>query len=257
MNILKHLPAAKIIAAYEDSPGNEISSGKFESAESSAALAANVFGYFLDPLNRAAEFPVTGPFAFLQSPISDVRLEQEMRFPWRGGRHPWLDAVLENETWLAGIESKRFEPFRAKKPGSFAAIYRTHDWGSGMAPFAALCEDLSLNRRRFARLDAAQLVKHAFGLQNQAARRSKRAALVYVYAEPLSFPVSGRSIPLSDIQVHREEVAAFAELVQGADVSFVAASYCTLLTQFRNAPADGLKSHAAVLDATFLKDQAR
>lgn len=38
-----------------------------------------------------------------------------MRFPWAGGRHPWLDAAVETERYLIGVESKRFEPFRDAK----------------------------------------------------------------------------------------------------------------------------------------------
>jgi hypothetical protein len=44
---LPGLPAELIRAAYLNAPGNEIVSGKFASLESSAALVANAFGFFL------------------------------------------------------------------------------------------------------------------------------------------------------------------------------------------------------------------
>ncbi len=46
--ILEHLPADQILKCYETAGGDEIVSGKFANRESSAALAANTFGFFLD-----------------------------------------------------------------------------------------------------------------------------------------------------------------------------------------------------------------
>lgn len=45
-NILDHLPKDLILDAYRRAKGNEIDSDKFKSPESSAALAANAFGFF-------------------------------------------------------------------------------------------------------------------------------------------------------------------------------------------------------------------
>jgi hypothetical protein len=39
-------------------------------------------------------------------------LEYCARFPWSGGRHPWLDALAETPETIIGVESKRFEPYR-------------------------------------------------------------------------------------------------------------------------------------------------
>lgn len=48
--LLAHLDHAAILKAYQAAPGDELGSGKFNNPASSAALAANVFGYFLsDP----------------------------------------------------------------------------------------------------------------------------------------------------------------------------------------------------------------
>jgi hypothetical protein len=49
-------------------------------------------------------------------PASWVNLEQVVRFPWAGGYHPCLDALIETRSALIGVESKRYEPFRAKQP---------------------------------------------------------------------------------------------------------------------------------------------
>jgi hypothetical protein len=53
-NLLPHLPIEAILAAFEKAGGDEIKSGKFESLESSAALAANTFGYFLSSVGNDA-----------------------------------------------------------------------------------------------------------------------------------------------------------------------------------------------------------
>ncbi len=45
---LPGVPAEEIERIFNAAPGNEIVSGKFDSPESSAALAANAFGFFLN-----------------------------------------------------------------------------------------------------------------------------------------------------------------------------------------------------------------
>mgnify|MGYP000284676347 CR=1 FL=1 len=47
-DFLPHVPADAVLAALSRAAGNEIASGKFDSAESSQALTANAFGRFLE-----------------------------------------------------------------------------------------------------------------------------------------------------------------------------------------------------------------
>ena len=51
---LPGVPRTQIEEIYNAAPGKEIASGKFDSPESSAALAANTFGFFL---NRPRDLP--------------------------------------------------------------------------------------------------------------------------------------------------------------------------------------------------------
>ena len=51
---LPGVPSSEIEEIYNAAPGKEIASGKFDSPESSAALAANTFGFFL---NRPGDLP--------------------------------------------------------------------------------------------------------------------------------------------------------------------------------------------------------
>src|SRR5262245_61736418 len=124
--LLPYLSADKIMAAYAAAPGNEIDSAKLSNPESSAALAANVFGYFID---RPEEFPLSAIFGQTAEVPCRVDIECELRFPWSGGLHPWLDAVIETDNWLIGLESKRYEPFRGCKPAAFSEAYQRKVWG--------------------------------------------------------------------------------------------------------------------------------
>lgn len=242
-NILPHLPVADILAAYAAAPGDEMGSGKFASPESSAALAANAFGLFLSDARRLPAFsvwPDIGPF-------DSLRLEAEMRFPWAGGRHPWLDAAACSATHMIGIESKRFEPFRGGKKGRFAAAYWRDVWKNDMNGFQSMRDRLTSGALGFRHLDAVQLVKHGLGLLTQSGRR--RPLLLYVYAEPSAF-ADGRAIDKAAHRAHRQEIEAFAAAVRGDAVRFAALSYDALLSDW--AARDDLRSHAEAVRRHFL-----
>lgn len=82
---------------------------------------------------------------------------------------------------------------------------------------------LSSGAIRFEHLDAAQLVKHAYGLVTEGHRVSRRPMLSYVFAEPAR---RGDDVIPSDARArHRDEIAGFAAAVAGDEVEFVAASY--------------------------------
>ena len=207
------------LAALTKSPGNELASGKLLSPESSAALAVNTFGWFL---NRPHELPVFPGLLDLDWPAVTVALERQMRFPWSAGRHPWLDAAVETKKTLIGIESKRFEPFRDAKSSNFSPAYDRDVWGTGMEPFTRMRDSLRATQL-FSYLDAAQLVKHAFGLVTEARRIGKRPVLLYLFAEPGER--MGRPLPDNILSEHRAEIARFSQHVSGAEVRFAASSY--------------------------------
>lgn len=80
---LPGVPAERVFARYAAAPGNEIDSGKLFSPESSAALAANVFGFFLTHASDLPPLPGSSGWGW---PARTVDLEVIVRFPWRGGR---------------------------------------------------------------------------------------------------------------------------------------------------------------------------
>lgn len=240
---LPDLPEARIVEALSRAPGNEIRSGKFDGAESSAALVANAFGWFLD--RPASLPPLPGVPA---GAVETVDLEVEMRFPWSGGRHPWLDVGLVTHTTLVGVESKRYEPFRPAKQTGFSDVYDRPVWGPNMARYTALAQGLISGTADFRVLDAVQLVKHAYGIRTRASKRALGSVLVYLYAEPAHWS-SGKPVDQAAKARHREEVARFGAAVAGDDVVFVPLRWGDLLRQWAQVPQ--LSQHVAALRARF------
>jgi hypothetical protein len=239
---LPGVPVDRILSALAAAGGKEIESGKFANPESSAALACNTFGWFLE---HPADLPPLPGLADLDWPATDVAVERCLRFPWSGGRHPWLDAVIETPTHLIGVESKRFEPFRDAKTVSLSDAYDRPVWGEAMGPFEVMRDALRSGVVHFEHLDAAQLVKHAFGLVTQSRKLEKAPILYYLYAEPAER--AGKSIPAAALERHRAEIADFASRVRGAEVRFATCSYRDWLKQFTGVAA----SHAAEVERHF------
>ena len=231
--LLPGVPVAKIRTILDRAVGNEIASGKFASPESSAALAVNGFGWFLD---RPADLPAFPPLADLDWPAKQVDVERQMRFPWNGGRHPWLDAAVETATHLIGVESKRFEPYRDAKAAKLSDAYDRDVWGEDMKRWCAMRDGLREQPTGFRFLDAAQLVKHAFGIVTEGRRIFKDPVLLYLYAEP----TAGRSITQETFTQHRKEIERFSQAISGDEVSFAACSWREWLACF-DGPA---KDHA-------------
>ena len=221
--------------------GDEIASGKFAHPESSAALAANAFGWFVE---RPSDLPGV-PGLEVAGPVNCVEIEYCARFPWSKGTHPWLDAVAFTDTYLIGIESKRFEPFRDAKTVRFSAAYDRPVWGENMERYSALREALRDGTASYLHIDAAQLVKHAYGLVTDARRHKLRPHLFYIFAEPMER--AGRHIPAEDRARHRAEAIDFRERVAGDEVGFTFASYREWLAGASGSASD----HAAELLRTF------
>ncbi len=238
--LLPGIPADQVYARLAQGDGNELD-GKILSPESSAALAVNAFGWFLQRPHLFPGFP--GIVSAQAAPIL-VDLERKVRFPWPGGRHPNLDAWVEYSSILIGIESKRFEPFRDRKKPHFSSAYDRPVWGSQMAPFEQMRDHLRGHPGCYRHLDAAQLVKTAFGLVTQSRRDSRPAALVYLFAEPDS--LHGRPIPAADKATHRKEIAHFAAAVSQGAVAFHAIGYREWLDTWPASPPD-LAGHRTAL----------
>ena len=249
---LPGVPGCCIEKIFNAAPGNEIKSGKFDSPESSARLAANAFGFFL--CHPACLPPLPGCKCKCWPAVS-LKLEQEVRFPWRGGLHPVLDVLVETRCALIGIESKRFEPFRDKPKVCFSKAFWRDVWGDRMKGYQCVMNKLLKDKSLFTHLDAAQLVKHALALRTEVHREGKhkglRPVLFYVYAEPDCWPNSGKPVDKAAIDKHREEVEAFARKVAGDEVKFVHCSYSELLECWRRHTDPKIRAHAEAVIRCF------
>lgn len=224
-HLLPGVPVERVAAALGAAAGQELASGKFGSPESSSALAVNGFGPFLESPDTLPPFPCLHDLGW---PATYVNIERQMRFPWPGGRHPWLDAAVETATHLIGVESKRFEPFRDSKLAKLPPKYSSHQWDECMEPWCAMRDLLLADPAVFCHLDAARLVKHGYGLVTEAKRRGKSPVVLYLYAEP----TKGRAIPAQAFTDHRSEIARFGGEVAGSTVRFVTCSWREWLTTF-------------------------
>ena len=203
---LPGVPGPEIEAIFDAAPGNEIATGKFDSPESSAALAANTFGFFLD---RASELSAMPGCEDESWPARSLTLEAEVHFPWSGGRHPVLDCLVTTASALIGIESKRFEPYRTERASALSDAYWRPVWGRNMKGYESIRDGVRSEPKLYHHLNAAQLFKHAFALRTAVHRRNEylglRPILFYVHAEPKRWPESGKSVDESAKARHREE----------------------------------------------------
>jgi hypothetical protein len=239
---LPGVPVAEVTRRLMAAGGNEIESGKLAHPESSAALAVNAFGWFIE---RPSLFPPL-PGANMDDPVERVEIEYSARFPWAGGRHPWLDAAIFTSTRLIGVESKRYEPFRDAKSVSFSSAYDQPVWGSNMGRYSQVSRALRSGELKFDYLDAAQLVKHAYGLVTDGNRLAQRPTLFYIFAEPIG---SRYLITSDDHARHRTEISEFAAAIAGDTVDFGWSSYADWLDTWSLPPE--LSSHAQSLRQAF------
>jgi hypothetical protein len=242
IEFLPGIPVDHVLGRLAKAGGNEVESGKLASPESSAALAVNMFGWFVE---RPRILP-TFPGLVSDFPAELVDVEYCARFPWSGGRHPWLDAIVETPEQLIGIESKRFEPYRDRKSVALAAAYDRSVWGDNMGGYERMRDLLRSGAESFVHLDAAQLVKHAFGLVTDARRKGKAATLLYLFAEPPT--LNGRPLGEAVFARHRSEIARFAAAVAGSAVRFHSLSYRGWVSGWTDQP-DHVQDHGrAVLE---------
>ncbi len=243
---LPGVPGPQVEEMYNVAPGKEIESGDFDSPASSARLAANAFGFFI---NRPEVLPPLPECEDEEWPATFLALEQEVRFPWRARwGHPVLDVLVTTPSALVGIEAKRFEPFRDKPKASFTDTYWRNVWGEHMNRYQDVRDKLHEDKSLYAHLKADQLVKHALGLRTRSRPGKKYAGLtpilVYLYAEPDFLPNADKSIDEEAKDIHKEEVAAFAEDVAGDEVRFVHCTYRELLADWKESGPPEVRRHA-------------
>lgn len=237
-DFLPNVPVDHVLKRLQLAGGKEIESGKLASPQSSAALVIDAFAPYI---HAPLDLPYFTGLEISDWPASFVDIEYSARFPWRGGRHPWLDAVVKTSQYLIGIESKRFEPYRDAKSVTLSEAYWRDVWGDKMAAYELLRNDLNSKHIKYKYLDAAQLVKHAFGLRTDAVMRlGVKPILVYLHVNsPRNSPVKITAKMIAD---HQDEIDDFSKRVKSAEVEFFALSYSDWLTAFTGKHAEHAKA---------------
>ena len=250
---LPGVPGPQVEEMYNAAPGNEIAIGKFDSPESSSALAANTFGFFL---NRPGDLPSLPGCEDAKWPASWLALEKEVRFPWRARwGHPVLDVLITTSSALIGIESKRFEPFRGDPEAHFTDTYWRKVWGDSMNGYQRVRDALHEDESLYKSLKADQLVKHALGLRTRTRPGKKYEGLTpilfYLYAEPDLLPNSNKPIDDEAKSAHRDEIKRFTKSVEGDEVRFVSCTYRDLLATWERSDSPVVREHAKAVACRF------
>lgn len=235
----QNLLSAVAPADFEDDlragDGNELET-KFRAVHSSSALSVNCFAPFRTRPGDLAIGDMSG-FATLE-------FERKCPTGLRGGRSPNLDVLLSGPQGVTGIESKLTEyltPHVAKFSPAYADQIR--DWRRDQGYFAEM-QRLRADPAAYRWLDAAQLVKHAFGLGHVFG--GQPVTLLYLYWEPRN--------PESDpvFAAHRQEIADFAARVAGSTPVFRALGYPDLWAGWRAGAPGWLMPHLEQLEQRYL-----
>lgn len=232
-NLLPGVRAKDFETDLRSGDGNELQ-GKFRAVHSSSALAVNAFAPFRTRLPELV-LPGSGPFS---------GLEFERKCPnGLRGKSPNLDLLLEGPEEVVGIESKLAEPMTATR-AKFSPQYRKRlrDRLGSSAWFQEMCR-LEEDPNRYGFLDAAQLVKHAFGLIYTFPDRNVK--LLYLFWEPRN----SRDHPF--FSEHRRQVAEFAKSVQDSGPAFDAMSHGELWRHWSAATSPWLSAHIGNLQARY------
>jgi hypothetical protein len=183
---------------------------KLHSAYSSAGLALNVFGpWRLEPTSLT----IAGCTGF-----EALTFEKQLRI-FRGGRAPNLDVFLTAPGRALAIESKLTEHLDRKPPAEFSDAYDRLA-GKVDPSWWAMYERLKDEPEAFTYLDAAQLVKHYFGLKTYCSKTAGRATLLYLYWKPED---ADEGYP--ELGVHAREAVEFREGVCDPVVAFETLTY--------------------------------
>lgn len=237
MNLLDGVDLEDFESDFEQGSGNELK-GKFRAAHSSSALAANCFG----PFKQRADDLILASTDGFQS----VGFERKCPVGIRQARTPPnLDVVAEGPRTVVAIESKCLEHLSAKQ-AKFADAYRDEIVDDRRdSPWFKEMIRLREHASSYTHLDAAQLVKHAFGLANTF--REKDVVLLYLFWEP-----ANRS-DFELFQRHRSEIEAFSRQVADGFPRFAWLSYPELWEAWASSSREGwLCEHVERLRSRYL-----
>ena len=205
---------------------------KFCAVHSSAALAVNCFAPFKD---RPEDL-------FMLGQHGAVGIQFEKQMPIIPSRRPSnLDVWVDRRSSAVAIESKLLEYFEPKKP-QFAEAYKAMETVAEPC-WWSVCKNAWNGDAQH--LDAAQLVKHYFGLRRfqTAAKQPPDLVLLYLFWEPTNWQ------DIAECRLHRSEVEKLAEQVVASSIAFRWMTYPALWQEWMAIPQ--LAEHAGNLKARY------
>ena len=212
-NLMNGLPLVpEIERDFKQGAGRELEE-KLSAAHSSAALVVNTFGPWRTVPASLAFGGMTG--------FRSVQFEAICPTGLRGTR-PHLDLLAEGDLPVA-VESKCTEWMKPKR-ATFSPSYDQLRSSLGHWPWFEQMRQLRETPKRYQFLDAAQVVKHAFGLLRRYETRGVR--LVYLYWEPRNPNM------WPECRVHRAEADELAAKVQQSPVRLIPMSYRELWAEW-------------------------
>jgi hypothetical protein len=215
-NLVSGVHLNQFASDFDKGAGSELKD-KFRAPFSSAALMVNTFARFK---SIESELHVGRHSGF-----DSGRLFFEKRCPTGlRGLPPHLDVLVSGAKRALAIESKCTEHLGPKE-AYFADSYETlRDDEHQTKPWLDEMMEIRRGRRKYRYLDAAQLIKHAFGLAHSIT--SRPLALLYLYWEPTN------ANELAELADHGRELEEFEKRVAGGLPRFQAMTYRQLWTQW-------------------------
>lgn len=232
----------KIKADISQGSGNELLTGKFNSIGSSSALGVNAFGVFYE--TNFMHWPTLLTEKY-NNPAFEKKLSNGLR-----GTNPNLDVFFETKTTVLAIECKFLETLGEKKPKFSDQYFSVKDHRTDSKWFQIMI-DIVNGDTSFRYLDAAQLIKHYFGLAHEYTGSDMNLHIGYVFWEPnQDGNVSDSVIDL--FANHRNECEKFADQVNGDEIQFSFYSYFELIDHWqKNSIKDELKTHFKLLEKKY------
>ena len=237
--------SSQIKADFDRGSGHEIRGIQgqlphMQALSSSSALAVNLFQYWqgkdIRPLLRALRL------ISARNTAVNYSLSFEQKHPI-GGKlgTPNMDVIIrENAGFTYAIETKFIEPYR-NNPEKLQAVYLENDFLHQRLPhLCQLAKGLSAGDRKFQRLNAAQLIKHALGLCRRQAKSN--FCLVYLWYD----------VPGKYSFEHQEEIEQFASVAEADGIRFKHITYQEVIANLSKDFYEGNEAYCDYLTERYL-----
>jgi hypothetical protein len=235
-NLIEGVSPASFEEDLRNGAGNELA-GKFCAVRSSSALVVNCFAPFTDE-NKRTDLQLPWGVDFDASAF-EKKIPHGVR-----GTVPHIDVFLEGANQVVAIESKCLE-YLETKPAEFSTEYDSQIKDARRnTTWFRMMKQLMQKPSYYKFLNAAQLIKHAFGLMHSF--DNGPCKLVYLFWEPSNWT------SYSVFAEHRSEIERFSASTLGTSIEFVWMSYPELWDYWEKSSTVGwLADHVKRLRARY------